>query len=315
MFVMLHLEKIKFNQKNVVIFVKTFYCSLLPIFRPAAEELMQSSNLSPTDIIAKAIAKVAGHTELRRRSLITGQDTFATMMLQIGKPMYSATYVFNCLRRGLPEDTVVKVKGMSLTKDNLGAVFDIPSELVNEFLAAASNDRFTITLLDSLPDLQARPDRNPQGRSGQGGRGGGRSGGGRGSSFSGRGSFGGPMNLQGRGGGNFGAHMPAPGRGSVLGNPNLSGASRGGFSSGHNNGQGRGGRGGRGRGSRGRYPPPSISMISYDLLVDEELGIGRGCSNCSRIGEGGRGDITSLSCLQFVPQLLLAVIVERLFLQ
>ncbi|MCO5552180.1 hypothetical protein L7F22_005691 [Adiantum nelumboides] len=244
------------------IFVKTFYCSLLPIFRPAAEQLMQSSNLSPTDIIAKAIAKVAGHTELRRRSLITGQDAFATMMLQIGKPMYSATYVFNCLRRVLPEDTVGKVKGMSLTKDNLGAVFDIPSELVDEFLAAASNDRFTITLLDSLPDLQARPNRNPQGRSGQGGRGGGnssqggrgvgRSGGGRGSSFSGRGSFGGPMNLQGQGGGNFGAHMPGPGRGSVLGNPNLSGASRGGFSSGHNNGQWRGGRGVRGRGSRGR---------------------------------------------------------------
>lgn len=138
--------------------------SLLAIFRPAAEELVRSSNLSPTDIIAKAIAKVAGHTELRRRSLITGQDTFATMMLQIGKPMYSATYAFNSLRKVLSDGTIGKIKGMSLTKDNLGAVFDIPSELVDELLAAASKDRLTITLLDTLPELQPRPDQNSQGR-------------------------------------------------------------------------------------------------------------------------------------------------------
>lgn len=230
--------------------------SLLPIFRPAAEELVRSSNLSPTDIIAKAMAKIAGHTELRRRSLITGQDNFGTMMLQIGKPMYSASFAFNSLRKVLSEEAVGKVKGMSLTKDNLGAVFDVPSEMVDEFLAVGAHDRSSITILDSLPELQARPDRNTQGRGGgYGGRGGGR-GGNASSNGPGRG-FGGSMNWQGRGGGgnfaggggNFGnAFIPGPGRGVNFGNPNMNGAIRGGFNNVHSNGPWRGGRGGGGRG-------------------------------------------------------------------
>lgn len=230
--------------------------SLLPIFRPAAEELVRSSNLSPTDIIAKAMAKIAGHTELRRRSLITGQDNFGTMMLQIGKPMYSASFAFNSLRKVLSEEAVGKVKGMSLTKDNLGAVFDVPSEMVDEFLAVGAHDRSSITILDSLPELQARPDRNTQGRGGgYGGRGGGR-GGNASSNGPGRG-FGGSMNWQGRGGGgnfaggggNFGnAFIPGPGRGVSFGNPNMNGAIRGGFNNVHSNGPWRGGRGGGGRG-------------------------------------------------------------------
>eukprot|EP00250_Pteridium_aquilinum_P008051 c17628_g1_i2 orf=1052-1804(+) len=244
----------------------TYSGSLLSIFRPAAEELVRNSNLSPTDIIAKAIAKIAGHTELRRRSLITGQDTFATMMLQIGKPMYSATFAFNSLRRVLSEDAVGKIKGMSLTKDNLGAVFDIPSDLVDEFLAAASSDRLSITILDSLPELQVRPDRNQQGRGGgHGGRGagGGWNGGGRGgntgnfsNSGASRGAVGGPMNWHGRGtGGNlpgaagsFGtSFMPMPGRGGGFGNPSMTGAGR---TGGRSSGPWRGGRGAGGRGRR-----------------------------------------------------------------
>lgn len=231
--------------------------SLLPIFRPAAEELVRSSNLSPTDIIAKAMAKISGHTELRRRSLITGQDNFGTMMLQIGKPMYSASFAFNSLRKVLSEEAVGKVKGMSLTKDNLGAVFDVPSEMVDEFLAVGSYDRSSITILDSLPELQPRPDRNTQGRGGgYGGRGGGR-GGNASSNGPGRGAFGGSMNWQGRGGGgnfaggggNFGnAFIPGPGRGVSFGNPNMNGASRGAFNNVHSNGPWRGGRGGGGRG-------------------------------------------------------------------
>lgn len=238
--------------------------SLLPIFRPAAEELVRSSTLSPTDIIAKAIAKIAGHTQLRRRSLITGQDTSATMMLQIGKPMYTATFAFNALRKVLSEDVVGKVKGMSLTKDNLGAVFDIPTELVDEVIAAAHAGRLSITVLDVLPELQAQPDRNPSqgrggghvGRGGGGGRGaGGRAGnaGSFGRGAYGRGAFGGSGSRPGRGAsasGNFGnTFAPGPaGRGSGGGNPNTVPLGRGGFHVGHATTPWRGGRGGRGRG-------------------------------------------------------------------
>ena len=50
--------------------------------------------------------------------------------------MYS--YAFNCLKRLLPEETVEKVKGMSITADGLGAVFDAPSDLLKTFLAGMS---------------------------------------------------------------------------------------------------------------------------------------------------------------------------------
>jgi ATP-dependent RNA helicase DDX21 len=45
------------------------------------------------------------------------------------------SYAFNSLKRLLPEDTVEKVKGMSITADGLGAVFDAPSDLLDTFLA------------------------------------------------------------------------------------------------------------------------------------------------------------------------------------
>ena len=43
-------------------------------------------------------------------------------------------YAFNCLKRFLPEDTVEKVNAMSITADGLGAVFDVPSDLLKTFL-------------------------------------------------------------------------------------------------------------------------------------------------------------------------------------
>lgn len=248
--------------------------SLLPIFRPVAEELMRSSNLPPVDVLAKAIAKIAGHTELRRRSLITGQDGCATMMLQPGKPMYSPTFAFNCLRRMLPEEAVSKVKGMSLTVDGLGAVFDVPSEVAEQFLAAqasgtnsfGSRDRLSLTILDSLPDLQARPDRNTQGRGGRGGYGG-RGGSGRGGS-GGRGGSIGNFNINGPGSGGFGSatdwqgwggaaggasgnsFISGPGRGGGFVNLYVNGQGRGGGLNSFSNGSWRGGRGGGGRGHR-----------------------------------------------------------------
>lgn len=132
--------------------------SVLPIFRPAVEELLQNNDLSAADLLAKALARIAGLTDIKKRSLLTSQSDFTTVILQSGRPFYTPSYAFSSLKRILPEDVVEKVKGMSLTTDGLGAVFDVPSDLLKTFLSAKAPD-LSITQLDSVPELQARQDR------------------------------------------------------------------------------------------------------------------------------------------------------------
>ncbi|MCO5594073.1 hypothetical protein L7F22_048094 [Adiantum nelumboides] len=133
--------------------------SVLPIFRPAVDELLQNSNLSAADLLAKALARIAGHTDFKKRSLLTSQSDYATVILQSERPFYTPSYAFSSLKRLLPEDVVEKVKGMSLTMDGLGAVFDVPSDMLKTFLSAKASD-LSITQLGSLPELQARQERS-----------------------------------------------------------------------------------------------------------------------------------------------------------
>lgn len=152
--------------------------SVLPIFRPAADELLQKSDLSAADLLAKALARIAGHTDVKKRSLLTSHPDFVTVQLQSGKPFYTPTYAFNCLRRLIPEDVVEKVKGMTITVDGLGAVFDVPLDSLKTFLTAKSSemhDSLKVNQVDSLPELQARQERSSFG--GRGGHGGSRGGG------------------------------------------------------------------------------------------------------------------------------------------
>lgn len=161
-------------------------------------------------------------------------------------------------RRKLSEQLVESVKRMTLTKDGKGAVFDVPSEHVKEFLAkcgggvdkasppeseeqqgvneggdseAQSAPKLVVPV--SLPELKAREDFG--GNQGYGGYGG-NSGYGAG----GRGGFGG------RGGSSYG------GRGGGYGSSSSSGGRGGYYSSGGGRGGGRFS-GGRGGGRGGRY--------------------------------------------------------------
>eukprot|EP00252_Welwitschia_mirabilis_P019384 TRINITY_DN4463_c0_g2_i1.p1 TRINITY_DN4463_c0_g2~~TRINITY_DN4463_c0_g2_i1.p1 ORF type:complete len:706 (-),score=146.27 TRINITY_DN4463_c0_g2_i1:259-2376(-) len=153
--------------------------SVLPIFRKTAERLMEDGNLQPLDIIAKALAKIAGYTEVKRRSLLTSEEGLATLILKVGKVMFSPTYAFNILRRFVPEEKVSNVKGMSLTADSLSVVFDVPVADVDTYISGKGNVLgVKIELLEKLPELQVRNDhsRDHGGgfSNGRGGRGGGR---------------------------------------------------------------------------------------------------------------------------------------------
>lgn len=170
--------------------------SVIPAFKSAAEELLNTSGLSAVELLAKALAKASGYTEIKSRSLLASLDNHVTVLLEAGRPIYTPSFAFGVLRRFLPEDKVDSIKGLALTADGNGAVFDVATEDLDAFLAGQENAaNVSLEVLKALPRLQER-DQSRGGRFGGGGRGGGFGGRGGGSNrFSG--------GRGGRGGGGF----------------------------------------------------------------------------------------------------------------
>lgn len=173
--------------------------SVVPLFRPAAQELVKATGLPVIDLLAKALAKISGQTEIKRRSLLSSHDDATTLILKSGTSMYSPGSAFNYLREFLSEEVINEVRRMTLTVDSMSAVFDVPSRLEKQFTAEHGGGRFTIEVAETLPQLQVKVDRGGEDRrSSFGGRGAG--GGGYGNRNSSGGYGGGGRG--GRGGGN-----------------------------------------------------------------------------------------------------------------
>ncbi|URE21279.1 GUCT (NUC152) domain [Musa troglodytarum] len=154
--------------------------SVIPVFRSQAEQLLSSSELSAVDLLAKALAKAAGFTDIKKRSLLSSMENYVTLLLQTGKIIYSPSFAFSMFRRFLPDEKIEGVKGLSLTADGTGAVFDVPADDVNAFLEGQENAQsVSIEVLEKLPPLQDA-DRSKGGNSGRGRFGGGRFSGGSG---------------------------------------------------------------------------------------------------------------------------------------
>ncbi|KAL6531265.1 DEAD-box ATP-dependent RNA helicase 7 [Orobanche hederae] len=171
--------------------------SVIPVFKAAAEELLNSSDLSPTDLLAKALANAAGYTDIKTRSILGSMENHVTVLLECGKPIYSQSFAFGVLRRFLPVDKVDSIKGLSLTADGNGAVFDVAAADLNIFLEGQQNAAdVSIEVVKSLPPLQEREQQRGRFGGGGGGRGGGYSDRRFSNGSSGRGGF-----SRGRGGG------------------------------------------------------------------------------------------------------------------
>ncbi|KFK27951.1 hypothetical protein AALP_AA8G452500 [Arabis alpina] len=132
--------------------------SVVPAFLAAAKELLESSGVSAEVLLAKAIAKTAGFTEIKKRSLLTSMENFVTLHLEAGKPMYTPSFAFGILRRFLPEDKVESIQGMALTADGQGAVFDVEQSDVEHFIAAGQKNAGSVSLevVKEMPKLQER---------------------------------------------------------------------------------------------------------------------------------------------------------------
>ncbi|KAL0718327.1 hypothetical protein Bca4012_067649 [Brassica carinata] len=166
--------------------------SVVPAFMAAAKELLESSGVSAEVLLAKALAKAAGFTEIKKRSLLTSMENHVTLLFEAGKPIYTPSFVFGALKRILPEDKANSIEGLTLTADGQGAVFDVAQSDVDQFVSAAQkNASVSLEVVKELPKLQEREPMprgrfgrpggqgfNNRGRGGRFGRGGGRGGGG-----------------------------------------------------------------------------------------------------------------------------------------
>ncbi|KAL1356122.1 hypothetical protein HN51_008106 [Arachis hypogaea] len=131
--------------------------SVIPAFKSAAEELLNNSGLSAADLLAKALAKAVGFTEIKKRSLLTSMENYVTLLLEIGKPMFTPSFVFGILRRFLPEEQVEAVQGLTLTADGNGAVFDVPAKDLDIYLTGQQKaGNVSLEVLKTLPRLQER---------------------------------------------------------------------------------------------------------------------------------------------------------------
>ncbi|KAM7272182.1 hypothetical protein ACFE04_026845 [Oxalis oulophora] len=138
--------------------------SVIPAFKAAAEELINSSDLSPAELLAKALAKSIGYTDIKCRSLLTSMENHVTLMLEAGKPIYTPSFVFGILKRFLPEDKISTVQGMTMTADGTGAVFDVPTEELDAFVTGAENaGGISLEVLKALPRLQQKEQSNGRG--------------------------------------------------------------------------------------------------------------------------------------------------------
>ncbi|CAA2964977.1 DEAD-box ATP-dependent RNA helicase 7 [Olea europaea subsp. europaea] len=146
--------------------------SVIPVFMAAAEELLSTSNLAPKELLAKALAKSAGYTEIKSRSLLTSMENYVTVLLGCGRPVYTPSFAYNVLRRFLSDEKVESIKGLALTADGNGAVFDVAAGDLDTFLAGQENAAgVSLEVVKSLPRLQER-EQARGGRFGGGGRGG-----------------------------------------------------------------------------------------------------------------------------------------------
>ncbi|KAL0746919.1 hypothetical protein Bca101_028921 [Brassica carinata] len=164
--------------------------SVVPAFMAAAKELLESSGVSAEVLLAKALAKTAGFTEIKKRSLLTSMENHVTLLFEAGKPIYTPSFVIGSLKRILPEDKANSIEGLTLTADGQGAVFDVAQSDVDQFISAAQKTAsVSLEVVKELPKLQEREPmargrfgrqggqgfnhRGRGGRFGRGGRGGG----------------------------------------------------------------------------------------------------------------------------------------------
>jgi ATP-dependent RNA helicase DDX21 len=171
-------------------------------FLPSADKIIKA--MGAREALAAALAQITGFTDtamLMPSSVLQCAKGYVTLQYDSATPLNGLGLVWAALRRELPPQAVENVRGMTLTEDMLGAVFDYDLRFKDDLDKALEEQQDAkLRIITELPPLQEKPSFSP-GNFGGGARGG----------FSGsRGGFG----ARGGARGGFGA---ARGRGGARG--------------------------------------------------------------------------------------------------
>ena len=194
---------IKASARDATQYLSNVSDEVLDHFREAARTVIEERG-DAVDAMAAALAHISGSTDIKTRSLLTAFEGFTCFHLTSSAEIRSKSYVFVALKRHLSPDVESSVKALRLQKDRRGAVFDLPSHLVEKVKKTwVDTDAMQLKVATELPvlDEEFSSGRGGGRFGGGGGRFGGRGGGGRfgGGRYGGGGGFG-----RGRGGGGFG---------------------------------------------------------------------------------------------------------------
>merc|ERR1712048_149490 len=126
--------------------------SVLEVFLPAAEKLIAERGAEKA--LATCLAVISGTTELSSRSLLSSFQNYTTYHMYQNLEMHGSGLIWNTLRRYFDADLVDGIKGMRMTKDKLGCVFDVPNDKLTALKEAWTGDRYcTLEAITELPEL------------------------------------------------------------------------------------------------------------------------------------------------------------------
>ncbi|GFY83265.1 DEAD box RNA helicase [Actinidia rufa] len=108
---------------------------VIPIFKSADQELLNTSGLAPVELLAKALAKsvrlslvciMQGYTEIKSRLLLSSMENYVTVMLESERPIYTLSPVPVILNNGIQNTNFAWIQRMlrnSDLKDSLTMAF------------------------------------------------------------------------------------------------------------------------------------------------------------------------------------------------
>ena len=125
---------------------------VLKYFIPTAKELIEERGAEKA--VAAALALISGTTEITERSLLTSQSGYVTYLMKQNWELRGTGLIWSILKRHFQPTFTDKIRGMRLTKDKLGCVFDVPTDLTFIIEESWKGDKFaTLEKLAALPEL------------------------------------------------------------------------------------------------------------------------------------------------------------------
>ncbi|KAG0348074.1 Nucleolar RNA helicase 2 [Podila humilis] len=161
---------------------------VIPRFAPVAETmLLETFKGNAVKALAAALAQIAGYgAGVQVRSLLSAAEGFTTLMFRLSHEIQNPGYVRNILSRNYPGLSSEDIKGIRMTKDMMGVVFDVTAAKIEvdaeNTISMGGNkwtdlDHLKLEVVKTLPELEEVTETSrSSGGSKRGGRGGGRGG-------------------------------------------------------------------------------------------------------------------------------------------